>query len=724
MWSRCLVGILIVATFALSGCRVVGRMNIPTGGSFPTDASDAPASSPSLSDNGSVAAFSSLSASLVAGDENGVADVFVRTGTITYQVSVGPGGAGGNGASTDPQVSADASIVAFVSDADNLVADDTNGVVDIFIADLVTGDVSRVSVGVGAAEANAASSAPAVSADGRYVVFTSDATNLVSSDTNASSDVFVHDRTAGTTARVSVKSSGAQANGASRSGAISPSGNWVAFESDATDVVGGDSNAKTDVFAALRAGGTVLRASTPDALTRPFQQSNGHSTDPEITDVLNNFIGSGEPLIVYTSTATNLAGSDNNAGGTDVFATTRLFGLVISTARLTSSAQLSHSPGVSVVDGGPDHVMAFVTGNDVISTQRSSPVDTGGLGRETVSATVSGVPANGASADPQLSGDGKFIAYFTTAGNLNQASGATTVGDIVVTRARGVSIDLIDDPYISVGETRQFTVNGSGFATGAAAVFDGGIVADSVTVVSSTELVIVATATSAEPGVDFRDLIIVVPGVDGSIVGMTGAVCSGCIEIASVVEQGGPVDIEITSGSIQIDSFSLPLPSCLFGSCLALPGTVGFDGTLSFGAESIELDGIEVPIELIPGIETTVELVLVFDAPAGSVIPASGAMNLSFGIGIEVRHPLLPSGCGLGPIGAAVSSSNAGGVAYDQNTGQAVLAGNFTEELAITGCGFFTGILNAALSLPSPIAQNELVLGVRLDPVLTGTIVP
>lgn len=724
MRSRWLVGTLIVALFAVSGCRGIARLNIPTGTSFPATPGDAPAASPSLSNDGSVAAFSSLSATLVAGDVNGVADVFVRTGELTYRVSISPGGTGGNGASTDPQVAADGSIVAFVSTADNLVAGDTNGVADVFVADLVSGTVSRVSVGAGAAEANGASSEPAVSADGRYVIFTSDASNLIASDTNAASDVFVHDRIAGVTTRVSVKSNGAQANGASRAGAISPSGKWVAFESDATDLVGGDSNGKTDVFAALRAGGSVLRMSAPDALTRPFQQSNGHSTDPEITDELDNFIGSGDPLVVYTSTATNLAGSDGNGGGTDVFATTRLFGSLISTTRLTSSSDTSHSPSVSVVDGGPAHVTSFVTGEDIVSTLRSSPVDLGGLNRETVSATATGVAANGVSTDPNLSGDGRFVAFTTTAGNLNNPALATTPGDVVLARARDVVIDSIDDPYITVGETRQFTVNGAGFDVGASAVFDGGITVNSVTVVSSTELVVSATATEAEPGVNFRDLTIVVPGVAGSNVGIATANCLGCVEIAAVVEQGGPVDIEIISGSIQIDDFTLPIPSCPLGFCPALPATVGFDGNLGFGATSLELDGIEVPLELIQGVETTVELVPVFTAPAGVVIPVSGEMNLSFGIGIEVRNPLLPSGCGIGPVGASLSTANPGAVAYDQNTGQAVLTGNFTEELAVTGCGFFNGLINTALNLPSPIAQNELVFGVRLDPVLTGTILP
>ncbi len=720
MLSRLVLLPLILSLFTVSGCRIAAKMNIPTGGPYPEHTADAPASDPSLSEDATVAAFSSLSDTLVAGDGNGVADVFVRSGNITTLIS-----AGGNGASTNPRVAADGSVVAFVSEADNLVAGDTNGVADIFIADLTTLAITRVSLGAGGAQANGASSEPAISDDGRYVVFTSLASNLVgTNDTNGVSDVFVHDRTAGTTTRVSVTAGGAQANGASRAGDISPSGDWVAFESDATNLVGGDSNGVTDVFAATRTGGTVLRMSAPDALGFPFQQSNGPSTDPVITDPLNGFIGGGEPLVVYTSGATNLAGSDNNGAGTDVFATTRLFGALFSTTRLSDAVEESHSPSVAVVDGGPAHVTAFVTGGDIISTLRNSPVDLGGINAQTVTTAANGAVPNGSSAAPALSGNGRFLAFATTMTNFSMPNAAPSVGDVVVVRTRDVIIDAVDDPFISVGETRQFTVTGSGFDEGATALFDGGIEVDSVSFVSSTELVVTATGTSAEPGVDFRDLVIIIPGVNGGIVSWAAAACLDCIEIAAVVDQGGPVDIEITGGSVQIETLTLPLPSCLFGFCPALPANVGFDGVLGFGVSSIELDSIELPVELIPGIETTVGLALFFDAPSGAVIPANGTLDLSFGFGIRIINPLLPSSCAIGPVGASLSASNPGGVAYDQTTGEATLAGSFTEELAITGCGLFTGILNGLLGLPSPIANNELILNIRMDPILTGSIVP
>ncbi len=128
-------------------------------------------------------------------------------------VRVGLGVAGqGNDASFDPSVSADGRYMAFSSDATNLVVGDTNGRQDIFVQDRATGAVTRVSTATGGAQANGDSQEPQISADGRYVSFQSVATNLVAGDTNGVFDIFVHDRTTSSTTRVSVSGAGAQAD--------------------------------------------------------------------------------------------------------------------------------------------------------------------------------------------------------------------------------------------------------------------------------------------------------------------------------------------------------------------------------------------------------------------------------------------------------------------------------------------------------------------------------
>src|SRR5205823_5466864 len=202
---------------------------------------------PAISADGRFVAFPSEATNLVPGDTNGVTDVFVRdrrTGT-TERVSVSSAGAEANGTSFTPAISADGRFVAFSSDATNLVGRDTNGAVDVFVNDRMTGMTERVSVDSTGAQANAASIeqfCPALSGDGRFVAFESDATNLVPGDTNGVADVFVHDRLTATTERVSVDSAGAQANDKSDFPAISADGSVVAFVSTASNLVPDDTN--------------------------------------------------------------------------------------------------------------------------------------------------------------------------------------------------------------------------------------------------------------------------------------------------------------------------------------------------------------------------------------------------------------------------------------------------------------------------------------------------
>jgi Tol biopolymer transport system component len=215
--------------------------------------------SPSLSADGRFVAFESYATDLVPGDTNGQRDIFVRdrqAGT-TERVSLTADGAQAGGNSTSLSLSADGRFVAFVS-GDNLVPGDTNGVTDVFVRDRQAGVTERVSVGAGGAQADEASSLPSLSADGRLVAFVSDAANLVPGDTNGQRDIFVRDRQAGTTERVSLTADGAQAGGAtgSSSRSLSPSlsadGRFVTFDSVAANLVPGDTNNAPDVFVHAR----------------------------------------------------------------------------------------------------------------------------------------------------------------------------------------------------------------------------------------------------------------------------------------------------------------------------------------------------------------------------------------------------------------------------------------------------------------------------------------
>ena len=145
--------------------------------------------------------------------------------------------------------------------ATNLVAGDTNGVRDVFVHDRQTGATTRVSVNSSENQGNAESLAPSLSADGRYVAFASSASNLVTGDTNATSDVFVRDRQTGATTRVSVSSSGTQGNNSSREPSFSADGRFVAFTSQADNLVTGDSNGFADVFVHDRQTAKTTRVS-------------------------------------------------------------------------------------------------------------------------------------------------------------------------------------------------------------------------------------------------------------------------------------------------------------------------------------------------------------------------------------------------------------------------------------------------------------------------------
>jgi len=180
----------------------------------------------------------------------GMGAIFVfdcQTG-ITEHVSVGLGGVQANGASYSPSISADGRYVAYGSSATNLVSDDTNNVLDIFVFDRQTLQTERVSVDSSGVEANSSSSWLSISADGTYVAFASDASNLVNGDTNSEHDIFVHDRQTGLTERVSVSSSGAEGNYNSSYPSISGDGRYIAFASYASTLVNDDTNNSWDVF--------------------------------------------------------------------------------------------------------------------------------------------------------------------------------------------------------------------------------------------------------------------------------------------------------------------------------------------------------------------------------------------------------------------------------------------------------------------------------------------
>jgi Tol biopolymer transport system component len=207
---------------------------------------------PAISDDGDRVCFSSRSDSLAPGDTNKKMDVFVRdfvADTMTH-VSGALGGLFGNGDSDRCTISGNGRYVAFVSQASNLIAGDGNGVADVFVRDLATGALVRASVDSSGAESNGGSMAPSISRDGRFLAFTSSATNLVVGDSNGCKDVFLRDLVLGTTMGLTLDTTGQSANSSSVEPSLARDGSWCALASSATDLVLADpQDSIVDVFA-------------------------------------------------------------------------------------------------------------------------------------------------------------------------------------------------------------------------------------------------------------------------------------------------------------------------------------------------------------------------------------------------------------------------------------------------------------------------------------------
>jgi hypothetical protein len=386
----------------------------------------------SISWDGRYVAFESRATNLVAGDTNGDFDVFVRDGQTgaTERVSVSTGGAEGNGDSLDPTISSNGRFVVFDSAASNLVSGDGNGVFDVFLRDLRNGTTERVSVDSTGKEGNDASRHPAVSMGGRYVAFVSSATNLVSGDSNGVADVFVRDRQTGTTERVSVDSSGNQSDGASTSCSISSDGRFVAFASVATDLVSGDTNGTFDVFVRDRQNGTTERVSVDSS----GGQGDAASLDPSLS--------ADGMLVAFDSAATNLVSGDGN-GRYDVFLHDRASGVtgrVSVDSNGTEGDDSSWYPALS----GDGHVVAFqslatnLVANDNNARYDVFTHDVVSGTTERVSVDSNGSQANDVSDLPAISSDGRFVAF---------ESGAT---DLVTGDTNSAYDVFVHGPYLTL----------------------------------------------------------------------------------------------------------------------------------------------------------------------------------------------------------------------------------------------------------------------------------
>lgn len=218
---------------------------------------DSGTSGVAISGDGNIVAFYSGASNLVAGDTNGYTDVFTHdlsTG-ITERVSVSSSGGEGDRWSLLPTLSYDGRYVAFESHSTNLVAGDTNDEGDIFVHDHVTGTTKRVSVDSNGVQAGDKSTGPEIADDGRHIVFMTLAKNMVPGDNNSYYDIYLHDRVSGVLEKISNSSAGVYGNGHCWWPSVSETGEAVVFSSDADNLVSGDTNSREDTFVRDRLNG-------------------------------------------------------------------------------------------------------------------------------------------------------------------------------------------------------------------------------------------------------------------------------------------------------------------------------------------------------------------------------------------------------------------------------------------------------------------------------------
>ena len=352
-----LLALAVVTVFAWPGgaqAASIERVSVASDESQANSASQ----DPSISADGRYVAFASMANNLVSGDTNGLPDVFVRdrqAGT-TERVSLTSGGVQsiGTGGCFSPAISADGRYVAFVSLASDLVPSEGSGY-DVFLRDRVGGTTILVSAADDETPADGDCKRPAVSADGRYVAFESEATNLIGAgvDSNGVMDIYVRDVTGGTTTRVSVSDTEVQAGAGSWLPSISDDGRYVAFQSDASNLVAGDTNGRGDIFVRDVTGGTTTRVSVTDGEAEANEESLVCDVSADGTHV------------AFESYASNLSTPGGAAGGRDIY------------------------------------VRDLTAGTTTW-----------------VSRTRGDTPSNGASVHPSVSSDGRYVSFASSAANL------------------------------------------------------------------------------------------------------------------------------------------------------------------------------------------------------------------------------------------------------------------------------------------------------------------
>jgi Tol biopolymer transport system component len=371
---------------------------------------------PTLSPDGRFVVFISAANDLVPGGNSFFClNVFLHDCASNTTVLVSgnlSGTGGGNGSSMLGQVSTNGQFIVFQSDASNLVPNDTNGVTDIFVRDLVAGTTTLVSVSTNGGPANGASTDPVMTPDGRYVAFISRASNLVPGDNNGIPDIFIRDLVAGTNQLVSV---GALCSTLVSPGTImatpvmTPDGRYVAFFSLATNLVSAVPGTTTgEVYVFDRLAGTMTWASTNAAamVSAMVQQTNATSYHPRLSDD-GQYVAFKTGATASTGVAVILQ-YDLTTGATTV----------INTNGIGGDVGVDETYGPEMTPDGRYIAFARQEGSTNSGYASVHVWDTQLASDTLVSDDGSGVPTNTTSHTPNISPDGRFVAFLSNATNL------------------------------------------------------------------------------------------------------------------------------------------------------------------------------------------------------------------------------------------------------------------------------------------------------------------
>jgi Tol biopolymer transport system component len=471
-----------------------------------------------------------------------------------------------------PALSGNARYVAYVAHTDSSRPGVTDGT---YVLDTVTNQKELVSVASDGTPADSDTDNPAISADGRYVVFESDATNLVPNDTNDSTDVFLRDRTAHTTIRVSVDSNGAEADDASYEPSITADGRKVEFTSDSDYLDPEDSNGSSDIFVRdLSTGKTVLASRTAGVFTDFGAWDGVISADGNsvafVTDTAlsTNDINDSDDVYVRSLTQNKttwvskprFAVPDGGGGDSPAISSDGRYVAFVSTApdfdTLSTSAlanvyrrdlvasttiRVSTTPAGGALSAGSFQPSMNSTGSRVAFVSAGNPSGTDANGSvldvfvkdltKNKTALASGLPLGGqipfSTTSPNLSADGRYVAYEAQGPIADDDTNGLT--DVYLRALDQPTITSVSPTSVARGTNRTLTVTGTNFLPNAFLVLPAGVTATSTVVNGDTSMTVQITiASTATPGL--ASVVVENPGTGPGV--DTGAIAKcDCLTI-------------------------------------------------------------------------------------------------------------------------------------------------------------------------------------------------